>query len=384
MCKHKTSLNLQKNNNTYSVDGCFCLIEHFLSYIECEYEAAMVIVYKDDIFFFKDELGRKSLTYDVSNNAESQDITISSVGHSIETSPHYIYKYNTKNKLLSTKSRNENNMLTSKCLSHFNLKNTDSIQIYTEIIHKYLSDSIIRRLHTSNVIVLFSGGVDSLLVAVLLHMHCDKSKPIYLINTMFGNKKESHDRKICKVALAELTKICTDRTFILIKNDVDKTTLDVHREHIEKLIHPKRSIMDFNIGACLWFSARAAKEYGKIVYAGCGADELFCGYKNHKDEIGSIKARITADIKNLWDRNLGRDDRVIADNNVEPRFPFLDLDLVNLILNAPDYIFIDQQKNTVGNKTILRQILANYGFVESCNFAKKAMQFGSGINQYKS
>ena len=37
------------------------------------------------------------------------------------------------------------------------------------------------------------------------------------------------------------------------------------------------------------------------------------------------------DLKRLWIRNLGRDDRSIASNGKECRFPFLDLKLIKAV-----------------------------------------------------
>ncbi|CAI9297813.1 unnamed protein product [Lactuca saligna] len=66
------------------------------------------------------------------------------------------------------------------------------------------------------------------------------------------------------------------------------------------------------------------------------------------------------DMQRIWKRNLGRDDRCIADNGKEARFPFLDENVIRILLDIPLWEIADLgQPSGVGDK-ILRKILVNF------------------------
>lgn len=48
-----------------------------------------------------------------------------------------------------------------------------------------------------------------------------------------------------------------------------------------------------------------------------------------------LSAELSAEVERMWLRNLGRDDRLIADRSREARHPFLDETVVDLIQGTP-------------------------------------------------
>ena len=86
------------------------------------------------------------------------------------------------------------------------------------------------------------------------------------------------------------------------------------------------------------------------------------------------------DLSRIWVRNLGRDDRVISGNSVECRFPFLDVDLIKQVATIPSEFLTDfTMQRGEGDKILLRDVALNCGLMKTSGFAKKAMQFGTGI-----
>lgn len=83
--------------------------------------------------------------------------------------------------------------------------------------------------------------------------------------------------------------------------------------------------------------ARLARRHVKVVLVGEGADELFAGYE-HLHRLESADALHDELVDLLGGMHIGglqRVDRVTSANGLEPRLPFLDLDLVELALALP-------------------------------------------------
>lgn len=71
----------------------------------------------------------------------------------------------------------------------------------------------------------------------------------------------------------------------------------------------------------------------KVVLSGLGADETLGGYTRHRRQfqrrgVLGLLEELQRDFEHLWDRNLGRDDRIIMDSGREGRFPYLDEELL--------------------------------------------------------
>ena len=48
-----------------------------------------------------------------------------------------------------------------------------------------------------------------------------------------------------------------------------------------------------------------------------------------------LQEEMALDMRRLWHRNLGRDDRIVSDHGRESRHPFLDESLLQLLLSLP-------------------------------------------------
>jgi len=86
------------------------------------------------------------------------------------------------------------------------------------------------------------------------------------------------------------------------------------------------------------------------------------------------------EIKRLWTRNLGRDDRCLSDHGKETRFPFLDEDVVTFLEKIPLELKCDMSLPAgEGDKLILRRVARMIGVNECSSLVKRAIQFGSRI-----
>lgn len=78
----------------------------------------------------------------------------------------------------------------------------------------------------------------------------------------------------------------------------------------------------------------------RALLVGIGADEQMGGYGRHRTcynrgGFSALKDELHLDQNRLWSRNLGRDDRCIADNGREAWFPYLDEEVVIFLQQLP-------------------------------------------------
>ncbi|KAK7200073.1 Asparagine synthase [Novymonas esmeraldas] len=76
--------------------------------------------------------------------------------------------------------------------------------------------------------------------------------------------------------------------------------------------------------------------HAKVVLLGMGADETLGGYTRYRrfyqrEGMAGAQRELERDFARLWQRNLGRDDRITMDSGREPRFPFLDEGVVRTL-----------------------------------------------------
>jgi asparagine synthetase B (glutamine-hydrolysing) len=124
--------------------------------------------------------------------------------------------------------------------------------------------------------VLFSGGIDSVLLTAVLHFALErfecrvcedygevvpvaKARAIELINVSFettDKSRPSPDRMAAIVALDELKRIFPSREWRLVHVDVLPSEREKHESTVRRLIQPCDTHMDLNIGTAFWFAAR--------------------------------------------------------------------------------------------------------------------------------
>ncbi|MBE6512902.1 MAG: asparagine synthetase B [Methanobrevibacter olleyae] len=269
------------------------------------------------------------------------------------------------------------------------LKTKDSYEVYKELLIDGLYSAVEKRVdNISNVGLIFSGGVDSTILAVLLKQIAEKrnnednSIPLNIKLYSVGVEK-SQDIVFSKDMANELD--LPIKTIIIDENAV--------KESIKPVLTAIEddNLMKLGVGMTIYLAAKAMKEDDvKVALSGQGADELFGGYNRYLkhfeknslfDAYFALDEEIYHDIANMHHVNLERDDAVSMANGVELRVPFLDKDIINLALDIPGKYKI-RDNDDILRKHILRDVAKSIGVPDHiADRPKKAAQYGSGINK---
>ncbi|KFZ53351.1 Asparagine synthetase domain-containing protein 1, partial [Antrostomus carolinensis] len=296
----------------------------------------------------------------------------------------------------------------------------------------------------AHVAVLFSGGIDSMVIAALADKHVPVGEPIDLLNVAFMIKEQAKqkgttrkhtnqevqldllcpqescrdlDAKMCahlssfdvpdritgRAGLKELEAINPSRTWNFVEINVTLEELKkMRQQYINHLIYPLDTVLDDSIGCAVWFASRGEgfisnqgelkpyKSPAKVVLTGIGADEQLAGYSRHrvcfkKYGLEGLNKELEMELDRISSRNLGRDDRIIGDHGKEARFPFLDEDVVSFLNSLPISEKADLTlPRGIGEKLILRLAAKEFGLTASTILPKRAVQFGSRIAKLES
>ena len=242
-------------------------------------------------------------------------------------------------------------------------------------IDKFLRFSLIKRVEGLREIgVIFSGGVDSSYLALLLKEISDNiplKVTLYAVG-IEGSKDVKAAIKASKSINLPL-KIC-------------EVAEDMIRESLPKVVKAigDDNLMKVGVGLTTYFATgMAARDGIKVAISGQGADELFGGYKRYLKSFveGNLNFELREDISNMYHVNLERDDACSMLNSVELRLPFLDEKLVELVLNIPDNKKIVSMHDDM-RKSFLRKLAFEEGLdYEIAYRPKKAAQYGTGIDK---
>ena len=269
------------------------------------------------------------------------------------------------------------------------LETKDDYKVYKELLIDDLHSAVEKRVENiSNVGLIFSGGVDSTILAVLLKKIAEKrnddnNSPPLNIRLYSVGVKNSQDVKFSEEIAADLN--LPLKTIIIDENTV--------KESIKPVLTAIEddNLMKLGVGIIIYLAAKAMKEENvKVALSGQGADELFGGYNRYLkhfednalfDAYFDLDEEIYHDMANMYHINLERDDAVSMANGVELRVPFLDKDIIDLALDIPAKYKIKDNEDVL-RKHILRDAAKSIGVPDYISDRPKmAAQYGSGINK---
>lgn len=217
--------------------------------------------------------------------------------------------------------------------------------------------------------LLFSGGIDSTLIAHILK----KSGHDFTCYTTVVEDEDFKEPDDLAHARQAAQKLGLNHRIIRIRPEETESLL----RKIIPLIEDT-NVVKAEVALTFYSACEAAKQDGcKVIFTGLGSEELFAGYKRHKDSTDINKECISGLLK-LYERDLYRDDVITMYHSLEARLPFLDLELAEYATKIPGRLKIKEGME----KHILRLAAKSLGLPEKLTSRpKKAAQYGSNVSR---
>lgn len=319
----------------------------------------------DKLYLARDIFGVKPLWFSQLNEAfyfcsEKKALESQGIVGIEELNPRQIIEYDLKKKKLDKKNRS------FFLISPEHKKKYDIIK---KELKGLLASSISKRIPDQKVGILFSGGVDSTIIA-LICQELEIDFVCYTSALVDGNMHEPSDLKYSK-------EIARKYGFKLKVNEINLKDAEKYISKVAPLIEDNTVV---KVGVALTFYAAckfAKKDNVRVIFSGLGSEEIFAGYERHKNSSNINKECLSGLLK-IYERDLYRDDVITMNNNIELRLPFLDKALVSYALKIPG----KYKLNNLGDKIVLREIAEEFGLEHDYAFRKKvAAQYGSKFSR---
>ncbi|CCE82385.1 Piso0_002109 [Millerozyma farinosa CBS 7064] len=385
---------------------------------------------------FQECKGNELMIYDYRNNA-LETRTYSQLFKNYDMEPYL--------GLVPTTDSCESDSILDQRIEELHAKLATSCDLRISTVHPLHPDS-----ENYKVGVLFSGGLDCTVLAAML---CEQSSKLPkleldLVTVGFENSRtntkasSTPDRKLSKLSWFHLSKLFSKSNveIRLVEIDVSYEQWLLHRKKVMSLMFPRNTEMDLSIAIAFYFASgcfigrksvlrdnsvswndfQAQEDQylsvddsymsnSKVLFSGLGADELFAGYSRHealfndlmkpdtqeydseiKKRNQSLALSLIHDINIIYERNLGRDDRVVSSWGKELRYPYLDEKLISFVVSTIEpnlklkisWETVNSKKKGVlfkavaTRKWILRQLAKRMGLAWVQNEPKRAIQFG--------
>ena len=230
--------------------------------------------------------------------------------------------------------------------------------------------------HTGKVGVLLSGGVDSCLVAKLVHDVASAYGMETIAYTI--GLPDSPDVNFAQKFAGELG----------IKHEMKMLSIEGIEQYIPKVIEAieDSDFVQIETGIGIYAAMdMASQDSVRFIFSGQGPDELWGGYKWYprvlgKDGRQELCRRMWDDFTRVDIETLDRENKIAMAHGVELLFPYLDTDVVNVAMSVASELKVTSEEDYLG-KHPHRQLAIKMGIPEEyANREKLAIQHGTGIH----
>lgn len=221
-----------------------------------------------------------------------------------------------------------------------------------------LDEAVRDKIFTRRTGVLFSGGIDSSVVAALVARHSEPT--LYTVGV-----EGAHDLTVAKSTAEGL--------------GLDWVGVVVGEEEVRQAIKGMAqtfgtSPLTLSFEMPLYLVLGVAAE--DLLFCGQGADELYAGYSRYRSmDEAAMRTSMAHDVEALITVGMGVERRAAEAFGKTLVHPFLDPEVVRVSLDLPLEMLLRGEEN----KAILRDVGRALGLGPIADRKKKAAQYGSGI-----
>lgn len=224
----------------------------------------------------------------------------------------------------------------------------------------------------STIGVIFSGGIDSVLVSKLLQRE-GKNIVCYCTGT-----RDSGD-------IMAARSVAQDLGLELKTTIIDEPMVrDILPEVIRNV--EESGLLQVEVAIPMYLAAGlAAADNVRVMFTGQAADELFAGYPWYNDvleEFGYLRLheKLWEDLTFLYTDTLEREDKLTMAHSIELRAPYLDRDVIQTAMRISPRLKLEGKKDNL-RKRVHRQAAVELGVPPYLAFrVKDPAQSGSGIH----
>ncbi|WEL23777.1 diphthine--ammonia ligase [Candidatus Nanohalovita haloferacivicina] len=238
-------------------------------------------------------------------------------------------------------------------------------QAAEEIKEKFLG-AVKKRVPEGDVGLLFSGGVDSTLIAAALQ-ELDKGFTAYTAGIQHGNVNAPRDMDWAQEIAEEM--------------DIELEAYEASLEEVEEVLPEivdwisSTSVVKNGVALPFHFALQKNQDNEQVVFSGLGSEQLYAGY--HRQQ-GYLNKECLSGLRGIFERDLYRDNVISFRNGRELRLPFLDHDLIEHALTIPEEYKVKDDYR----KYVLRKAAEKLGVPEKVAWrGKTAAQYGSNFDK---
>lgn len=254
------------------------------------------------------------------------------------------------------------------------IDNIDGKGLEYPAIRDIIINGIKNRIIENKVGVMFSGGVDSTIIAKILIDTLGKENVILVtVGCHDEGRKIPEDISIAQDIAKELG---TSTNIILLNEEetikVFNQTIGILRTHDKNLVNS----VNVSVGAVEVAGYNFLKNNNiKQVFSGLGSEEIFAGYQRH-EQTEDLNLLSKSSLKEMYARDLLRETLLSKNFDIRASTPFMDSELLN-------HVFGIKQELKIGkdNKMAVRMLAKELNLSNAFR-KKKAAQYGSRTQQY--
>jgi len=234
--------------------------------------------------------------------------------------------------------------------------------------------------------ILFSGGVDSTVIAKICKL-LDSKNPKGLGNSK-NFQSDNKSNFICYTSALKEKGLKEAEDLIYAKKAAKKFNLKLKvktinlietEKYIKKILKILKEPNVVKVGVALPFYIAfemAKKDKVNILFSGLGSEELFAGYERHI-KAKNINKECFNGLLNMYERDISRDLKIAKALKINLKIPFLEKELINYSLKIPSKFKLTKDKK----KIILREVAQQLGLKEFAWRKKRAAQYGSKFDR---